>query len=425
MTTDYDVIVVGARCAGSPTAMLMARRGLRVLVVDRNTFPSDTTSTLVIQPPGVAALARWGLLEAVRTSGCPPFDTYRFDLGPFVLSGRPRAHQGVGCAYAPRRLVLDAVLVDAARRAGAEVREGFTLDGLVVENGTVVGIRAHASGGDPQEVRARMVVGADGHHSRVARAVGAGEYRTKPVLAYATYSFWEGLAVDCFDIALRGDRGFAAIPTGGGLTLLLVGYPAMQAAAFRADVEGSYHEALGRLPDWSERLAGATRVERFASGGVPNFFRIPHGPGWALVGDAGYSRDPITGQGITDAFLDAELCAAAVAEGLEPGGRAGEEALAAYHQARDARVDSMYEFTTQLARLEPPPPETAALLAAMVGNQQAMDSFVSVNAGTMSPEELFNPDSVERIMGGLGDSLRPPPPAPPEKAPSPWLQASG
>ena len=183
MANRYDAIVVGARCAGSPTAMLLAREGHRVLAVDRATFPSDTISTHHIHAPGVEALQRWGLLERVVETGVPPIETYLVDFGPFAITGKP------GTAYAPRRTVLDALLVEAASEAGAEIREGFTVEGLVVEDGRVAGIRGHAKGGKTVTEHAQVVVGADGRYSLVADAVGAPEYDTKPKLLAAYYSY--------------------------------------------------------------------------------------------------------------------------------------------------------------------------------------------------------------------------------------------
>ncbi|HCO04009.1 MAG TPA: oxidoreductase, partial [Actinobacteria bacterium] len=168
--SQYDAIVVGARCAGSPAAMLLARKGYRVLVVDRATFPSDTISTHVVQPQGVAALKGWGLLDRLTVTGCPPIDTYAFDFGPFTISGAPGTDDSP-VAYSPRRTVLDKLLVDAASDAGAEVREAFTVEEVVVEDGCVVGVRGHAKGGQSVMEQARVVVGADGLHSLVAQTV--------------------------------------------------------------------------------------------------------------------------------------------------------------------------------------------------------------------------------------------------------------
>ena len=398
MTQDYDAIIVGARCAGAPTGMLLARKGHRVLVVDRASFPSDTLSTHFIHAPGVAALRRWGLLDQVVASGCPPVGTYSFNFGPITISGSPRPSDGEATAYAPRRTVLDKILVDAARDAGAEVREGFTVEEVVIEDGVVIGIRGHGDDGQSVVERARVVIGADGHSSRVAQAVEPEEYNEKPMLQWSYYTYWSGLPVNGFEIFIRPDRGWAALPTNDGLTLLVVGWPYAESTAYKADVEANYLKTLELAPDFAARVAAATREDRFHGGSVPNFFRKPFGPGWALVGDAGYNKDPITAQGISDAFHDAELCVTALDETFTSR-RSFDDAMADYHRARDARVLAIYEFTTQLATLESPPPEMQQLLGAVHGNQDAMDAFVSVTAGTVSPVEFFDPDHVGSIFG--------------------------
>lgn len=391
MKNDYDVIVVGARCAGAPTAMLLARKGYRVLVVDRGSFPSDTVSTHMIHAPGVDALRRWGLLDDVVASGCPPITTYRFDFGPFTIGGTPRAvGDGERVGYAPRRTVLDTILVDAAAHAGADVRERFTFDDVVVEDGTVVGIHGHSEGGHPIVERAKVVIGADGVSSRVARAVSAPAYNEKPVLQGGAYTYWSGLDVDGFETVIRPHRGFATIPTNDGLTLVVVGLPAAELPAFKADIEANYLATLELAPRMHERIAGARREDRFHFGTVPNFFRRPFGPGWLLVGDAGYAKDPVTAQGITDAFHDAERCANAL-DRVFSNGEPYENAMADCQRERDERAVPVYEFTTQLATLEPPPEEVQRMLAGAIGNQHVIDTFVSVVAGTASPAELFAP----------------------------------
>jgi flavin-dependent dehydrogenase len=400
MPSEYDAIVVGARCAGAPTAMLLARRGYRVLVVDRAEFPSDTVSTHLIHAPGAAALKRWGLLDDVTATGCPPIDTYSFDFGPLTIAGTPRAWDGVCSAYAPRRTVLDKILVDAAGHAGAEVREGFTVDEVVVEEGTVVGIRGHGKDGKPVLERGRVVIGADGRNSHVARAVRPEQYHDQPTLQWSYYTYWSGLPVDGFEVVVRPDRGFAALPTNDGLTLVVAGWPYAESAAYKADAESNYLKTLELAPDMADRVRGATREARFAGGGVPNFFRKPFGPGWALVGDAGYTKDPITAQGITDAFRDAELCAFAL-DATFAGRRTFADAMSDYQRKRDTEVLPIYEFTTQLARLEAPPLEMQQLLGAVHGNRQAMDSFVSVIAGTVSPVDFFDPGHVGWIMSAV------------------------
>jgi 2-polyprenyl-6-methoxyphenol hydroxylase-like FAD-dependent oxidoreductase len=392
MSKAYDVIVVGARCAGSPTAMLLAREGHRVLLVDRATFPSDTISTHQVHPPGVAALERWGLLDRLIATGCPPIDTYAFDFGPFTISGSP------GTAYAPRRTVLDKLLVDAASEAGAEVREGFTVETLVVEDGRVVGIRGHEKGAATVTERATVVVGADGRYSLVADAVDAEEYNQKPKLLASYYSYWSGVPTDGrFETWVRPYRGFAAWPTNDDLLLVIAGWPYREFESFRSDIEGNFLATIELVPELAERLRSGKREERFVGAAVRGFFRKPYGPGWSLVGDAGYNKDYITAQGINDAFRDAELCAAALDQALS-GARDFDDALGGYQSARDEHVQPMYELTAEFASLDPPPPELQQVLGAVHGNQESMDEFARVIAGLTSPAEFFSDDNVEHIL---------------------------
>ncbi len=233
--------------------------------------------------------------------------------------------------------MLDKLLVDAASEAGAEVREEFTVESLLVEDGHVVGVRGHARGGKTVEEHARVVIGADGRYSLVADAVGADEYNERPQLEVSYYSYWSGLEMDGrFETSIRPGLGFAAWPTNDGLTLVIVGRPYAEFDAVRKDIERTYLETLEAVPDFAERIRAATREERFAGTAVRGFFRKPYGPGWALVGDAGYNKDFITAQGIHDAFRDAELCATALGETFS-GARGYEEAMGEYHTRRDGR----------------------------------------------------------------------------------------
>jgi 2-polyprenyl-6-methoxyphenol hydroxylase-like FAD-dependent oxidoreductase len=394
---DYDAVIVGARCAGSPTAMLLARKGYTVLVVDKATFPSDTISTHLIHPPGIAALQRWGLFDRVLATGCPPIDTYAFDFGPFTIIGTPASAE-TRVAYAPRRTVLDKLLVHAASEAGAEVREGFTVEQLVIEDGCVTGVRGHGESGRTVTERARVVVGADGRYSMVAKATRPEQYNEKPPLQASYYAYWSGLPMNGrFETYIRPHRGFAAWPTNDGLSLVIVGWPFAEFDANRKDIEGNFLETLELAPSFADRVRTAKREERFAGAAVSNYFRKPYGPGWALVGDAGYNKDFITAHGIQDAFRDAELCATALNETFS-GARFFDVAMGGYQAARDAQVLPMYEFTCQLATLEPPPPEMQHLLAAMRGNQDAMDGFARTVAGVISPAEFFSAENVARIF---------------------------
>ena len=397
MSMVYDAIIVGARCAGSPTAMLLARKGHRVLVVDRASFPSDTVSSHVVHPLGAAALARWGLLHRLTATGCPPIHTYAFDFGPFTISGSPGTRD-TPVGYCARRTVLDKLLVDAAAEAGAEIREGFTVEDLLVEDGRVAGITGRSTSGDTVTERANLVVGADGRYSLVAATVRPEQYNERPPLLAGYYTYWSGLPMGGrFETYIREHRGFAAAPTHDGLTLTVGGWPYAEFETNKKDVEGHFLKMFDLAPEFAARVRGATRAAPFAGAAVSNFFRKPYGPGWALVGDAGYNKDPITAQGITDAFRDAELCATAYDQVLT-GARSFDDAMGEYQRHRDQQVLPMYEFTCQLATMEPPPPEMQQLFGAIHGNQQAMDGFVQVNAGTISPAAFFSPDNLGRIM---------------------------
>jgi flavin-dependent dehydrogenase len=394
---NHDAIIVGARCAGSPAAMLLARKGYRVLVVDRAKFPSDALSTHVIQPRGVAVLKRWGLLDRVIATGCPPMHTYVFDFGPVTISGTPGNHDSP-VAYCPRRILLDKILVDAASEAGAEVREEFSVDEVLFDNGRVVGIKGHGKNGSTVTEHARVVIGADGRHSLVARAVRPEQYREIPPLQGGYYTYFSNFPVGGkFEIHIRPNCGFGIAPTNDGLTMIVVGWAIADYEWKKNDYAANYRKTLESIPDVAERLHRAKQEDRFYGGATANFFRKPYGAGWALIGDAGCEKDPITAQGITDAFLSAERCAQALHEAFS-GARSFEAAMSDYQRARDERILPMYEITTQLAAMQPPPPEMQQLLGAMHGNREAMDQFAQMNAGTLSPRDFFDPQNLGALM---------------------------
>ncbi len=399
----YDAIIVGARCAGAPTAMLLARSGYRVLLVDKATFPSDTISTHILWPHGAEMMDRWGLFDPLAATGCPPIAlNLIFDVGPFALEGAVTDTNGGRGGFCPRRTVLDKLLVEAAVDAGAQLREGCTVASLLWEGDRVAGIKGHSRTGGVFEERARVVIGADGVHSLVAKSVRAAEYDVKPPLTTNYYSYYSGFEADDLEEYVRDYQAVGCFPTHDGLTLIAVLWPSSRFEEIRADIEGHVWKVLESTPSVADRLQGSRRETNwFGTAGVRNYFRRPYGPGWALVGDAGYDKDPITAQGISDAFIDAEALTTALDDGWS-GRRPLDGALADYQSSRDRRAKPMYDFTCQLATLEPPPPHMQQLFAALRGNQEATNEFYSALTGSRPLPAFMNPKNLDRIMASGG-----------------------
>jgi len=349
----YDAIVVGARVAGAPTAMLLAQRGYRVLLLDRDAFPSDIMSTHYVHFPAVARLKQWGLLEQLWASGTPRIEKVTVHIDGMSVSPPQLAPDPPCC---PRRYLLDKLLVDAAVAAGVELRERFSVREIVFDGETVAGIRgASRDGGSAVEERARLVIGADGLHSTVARAVKPPEYDTVPSLTFAYYSYFSGIDTEGAEMFPRDDGGILMFPTNDGKVCLAVGGPIDGFHAFREDIEGNFYRFIEATPGLVERVRAGRREERFlGTNDQPNYFRRPYGPGWALVGDAGYHRDFITGFGINDAFRDAELLALA-ADAWLSGSQPFEDAMRGYQATRDRLAKPLYDVTLAMARGEGDP----------------------------------------------------------------------
>jgi flavin-dependent dehydrogenase len=398
----YDVIVVGARCAGSPTAMLLARKGYRVLLLDKATFPSDTMSGHFLHQRGAACLKRWGILERVIATNCPAITSVTLDLGPFSLVGSILPTDGVAALYAPRRIMLDYLLVKAAVEAGAELREGFHVQELLKEEERVAGIRGGHVRGEPITEKATLVIGADGMRSLVARAVQAPTYQRRPVFCCAYYSYWSGISAAGGELYPRDHRIIITFPTNDSKVLVAIQWPHQEFDAIRRDIRGHFLQTLEACtPHLASRIREAKQEERFVgTGDLPNFFRKPYGPGWALVGDAGHFKDPILAHGISDAFRDAELLAEAIDSGLA-GRRPLQEALSDYEQRRNETALPLYELNCQRATLEPPPPAMQSLFSALRSNSVEFSRYIAALAGTVSPAEFFATENMERILNDL------------------------
>jgi 2-polyprenyl-6-methoxyphenol hydroxylase-like FAD-dependent oxidoreductase len=382
--------------------MLLARKGYRVLLLDRASFPSDTLSAHYIHQPGVAKLQRWGLLDKVAATGCPAIERQVFDVGPFALTGSPPAVDGITAGYAPRRTVLDKILLDAAAEAGVEIRENFLVEELVTDGERVTGVRGRSQGGSLVQEDARMVVGADGVRSLIARMASAPTYNEVPASACTYYTYWSNVPMSAVELYPRPEHMIVASPTNDGLTMIIVYWPRNAFPEVRADIEGQFMRVLDLAPGFAERVRAGSRAEKFRGTSELNgFFRRPYGPGWALVGDAGYHKDPITAQGITDGFRDAELLADAIDDGFA-GRLSAEDALAGYEQKRNEAVMPMYQLTCDLAKLQPPPPEMLSLFAALRDNEEESNRFFGTIAGTVSIPEFYSPENMGRLTGAAG-----------------------
>ena len=396
----YDAIVVGARCAGSPVAMLLARRGARVLLVDRATFPSTIPHGHFIHRHGPRRLHRWGLLGRLAAVS-KPVTSMLTDFGDFPLVAHDLEVDGVAWGYGPRRSALDAILVDAAAESGAEVRAGCTVDEFVFDDGRLVGIRGHDRGGAQFEERATITVGADGRHSRLARAVGAAAYHEAPPLLGYYFSYWRGVPTEDFELYLRPAQRRAVFShrTSDDLFAIFVAFPVQELPAMRADLEASFLAALDGMGDLGERVRAGSREERFyGASDLPSFYRRPYGPGWALVGDAGLHKDPILALGICDALRDAEFLAEAIAAGL-----GGEQelaaALAGFARRRDEASAADYAENLMAADLAPIPDQVYALRAAIRDDPAAIRHFFLVRNRMIDPPEAIGPHAFHELLG--------------------------
>ncbi len=340
----YDAIVVGARAAGAATAMLLARQGLRVLAVDRSQYGSDTLSTHALMRTGVVQLNRWGLLDRVKHAGSPAITQVTFHYPDETVTMPIRASGEVDALYAPRRTVLDPLLADAAWDAGAHIHFGVVVDGLLRDDsGRVTGIVAHDDERRVFEVTADIVIGADGIRSFVAKGVGAETIQRAAHGSAAVYAYFDGVAASGYEWAYAPGLGAGLIPTNNGQTCVFVGG---DEAHFRQrvfpDLQRGFDAVLEQVsPDLARRVGDGSRVASYRGfAGVRGYFRRCVGAGWALVGDAGYFKDPITQHGISDALRDAELLARAIA---------GEISMQQYQEFRNALSADLFAVTERIA----------------------------------------------------------------------------
>jgi 2-polyprenyl-6-methoxyphenol hydroxylase-like FAD-dependent oxidoreductase len=347
----YDVVVVGARVAGAATALLLARQGLRVLVLDRSRPGTDTLSTHALMRGGAALLQRWGVLDRIAAAGTPAVRQTRFHYPDetTVVTIKPAA--GVDALYAPRRTLLDKLLVDAAVRAGAEVRFGVTVTGLSRDDaGRVTGVLGRDRDGAPLAAGGWLTVGADGVRSLVARHVEARTQKVGRGSGAVVYAYWTGLETAGYEWFYRPGGTAGLIPTNDGQVCVFAGVASPRfTSEFTGDQRAGYLRVLKEVTGGADgRLTAVEPPRRLhAFTGQPSYARTPWGPGWALVGDAGYFVDPLSAHGMTDALRDAHLLANAVTAAWH--GQPEVVAFGGYQARRDLIAAPIFAIVDQIA----------------------------------------------------------------------------
>lgn len=384
----YDVIVIGARCAGSPTAMLFAQQGYRVLLLEKARFPQDTLSSHYIHQQGVALLNRWGLLEKIRDSGAQPITHQRYE-GPGVrIEGFSLPIDGLRTTYAPRRYVLDPILADGAVAAGVDFQQGCAVNDLLFDGDRVTGVRYTTPAGTVTTEQARLVVGADGMRSLVARKTGAQNVIEHPRMTCTYYSYWSGVPSD-FELYERTGRWIGVLPTNDDLTLLMAYFPQEDFGQVRKDVEPAYLDAFRTTaPELYERMQSGERVEQlYGTGHQDNYFRKAYGPGWVLVGDAVNHKDSITARGITEAFVQAQTLTDAIGQNLHEDTPL-KSALRRYENSLGDEALNHYQGALNVAELKPE--GRTDMLRKLVGHQQHIDRYFSTLSGACSIDDFYN-----------------------------------
>lgn len=394
MNERFDVVIVGARCAGSPLATFLQRAGLKVCVIDQAEFPSDTLSTHMFQLSGIEILRKLGVLDSILAEGAPPITDCYMKFEDVNLSGPPRVRPTdppvpMLCV---RRVSLDVHLVDAARASGADLRLHTRVTGLVERDGMVRGVRVTDRSGRSSVLEADLVVGADGRLSTVARLTGARRYHVTTSERLSTWAYFRNVPAQPVAKVYyhrRGDDFIVAAPSDNG-HFLAISCPSLEFAdEHRADSEGCFQRAIAGCEPVAELLAGAERVTKFRGlTRFEGFFREATGPGWVLVGDSGHFKDPTPGQGISDALRQVEKLTAAILRGF--GNPAVLDAeLRRWGQWRDADAIQHYWFAADIGRRGPISPVLLEILRGVARDEELRKDFLDIFIHRMRPRQLF------------------------------------
>ncbi len=405
----YDAIIVGARAAGAVMAALLAQENFRVLLVDRVTFPKTTLSCPITFGNTFDVLKRIGVLEKVEAIGAPKLRLYQTQIGNVRLYGRMLPYAGFDYAYQIRRELYDDVIFNhVAQMPNVETRLGFNVTDLIWENERVVGVRGSEGGGQPQEIRADAVIGADGIFSTIAEKVNAKKYNIIAGHTCIYFAYYEDVKPAANEptatIYYDADEHFAFVTANsdGDLTVISISLPASQFERVRQNFENVHFEYAQKIPEMAERMRDAKRVTPvYGVSPRDSFYREPFGNGWVLIGDAAYYKDPLPGQGIHDALRSAELATQALVEyrAQGKGTRAWNDAFAIYHQTRDRETKAMYELTDFYADLERKRlPQEMDLFRAIASSPKWSNIYVSMFNGVTSVSWFRRFDTVMRIL---------------------------
>jgi 2-polyprenyl-6-methoxyphenol hydroxylase-like FAD-dependent oxidoreductase len=348
---EYDIIIIGARVAGSIVATLLGEAGHRVLVLDRATFPSDTLSTHFFRAPSFRAFEKIGVFDEVQATA--PRLTVNYNVIDGIVFpepvDRPDDYPFYLCI---RRITLDDILVRRTKKTpNVELREGALVNGLLYEDGRVSGVRWKEAG-QKREATAKAVVGADGLRSFLAKEVEAQAEHEEPVHRAMYFAYYRGIEAQegpAAEFHYFENSLAYCFPSDNDLTLLAVSVPIDQFKEFKRDPEGRFWSELESMSDLAPRLGNAEREGPVqGTGSIPGYLRIPYGEGWALVGDAGMVMDPWSGQGIDQASTHAVYLAGHLGDFLS-GEQDWETAMRAYHKARNEFSLKAYRRTSKFS----------------------------------------------------------------------------
>lgn len=401
----FDAIIIGARCGGAPIALELAKAGHKVLLLDRMKFGSDIMSTHFVKRGGISLLKKWGLLEDVKKAGTPAIKTLTFDVDGTKLTGQAMPFGDTDEDYTPRRIYLDKIIVDAAIKVGAEAREGFKVTELIFENDRVVGVKGIHSQGTSVSEYAKVVIGADGINSFVAKATKAEKRVNAGTHTCGYYAYYSGtrVSVDSANLYIRNnDRRFLInFPTNDGLDMVFLFWPTEEAKRVRGDIDAAFNESLKLAPDFEERVHSGTRETKFYGSHLfPNYMRRAHGAGWALVGDAAIHRCPITAQGITNAFTHADILSEELKLAFS-GEKEIDQALSDYDNCQFNILKPMFDYTLHLALLQPLHQDIAKMLPMVKDDPVATSAFLGAFMGSVPLDKVLPPHLIETFANDV------------------------